>query len=423
MDADLSHDPADLAAAARRGARRRRRPRARLALRRRRRRRGLGRAAARASAAAAPATRARVLGVGVRDLTGGFKCFRADVLRGDRPADRALAGLRVPGRADLPRARARASASSRCRSSSATASAGDSKMSWRIAARGGLARARAAARPPARPRLPEAAGSGARGDPCRSDAGMKTEQLALVQGWATRAPTLRRWNAAPAAVLAPWALGAASPSPCCCWRAVLADRARSSTPDPSRLPAPRRQQPGDLGDYGFVLFRNALVLALHALACVAGFIAGCSLPHEAEQLPRLVAQASTSRPARWRSRFVAAATLFSLATQAYVARQRRRRRSPPSSASRRGCSCSASCPHALPELFALFLPLAAWTIASRRQALGRAARRDRSSPTAIAVPCCSLAARRRGLRLAAAAARSRGCACHAARQSRLAILC
>ena len=75
-------------------------------------------------------------------------------------------------------------------------------------------------------------------------------------------------------------------------------------------------RPADLRDYGFVLFRNSLVLLLHALACVAGFIAGSSLPaiaggysgwyrkvHEIAQ-PLAIG-------------FVIAATLFSLATQAY----------------------------------------------------------------------------------------------------------
>ena len=43
----------------------------------------------------------RVLGVGVRDLTGGYKCFRAAHAAGDRRHRRGRAGLRVPGRADL----------------------------------------------------------------------------------------------------------------------------------------------------------------------------------------------------------------------------------------------------------------------------------------------------------------------------------
>ena len=35
---------------------------------------------------------------------------------------------------------------------------------------------------------------------------MKTEQLAVVQGWADTRGALRRWNARPAVVLGPWAL-------------------------------------------------------------------------------------------------------------------------------------------------------------------------------------------------------------------------
>jgi uncharacterized membrane protein SpoIIM required for sporulation len=62
--------------------------------------------------------------------------------------------------------------------------------------------------------------------------------------------------------------------------------------------------------------------------------------------------------------FVAAATLFSLATQAYALGAH---------ASTLAADLGVSplvlvlgiLPHALPELFALFLPLAAWTLASR----------------------------------------------------------
>ena len=55
------------------------------------------------SARAARPTRAVVLGLKVRDLTGGFKCFRREVLEAIHFDSRALAGLCLPGRADLPR--------------------------------------------------------------------------------------------------------------------------------------------------------------------------------------------------------------------------------------------------------------------------------------------------------------------------------
>ena len=53
---------------------------------------------------AARGTRARLLGVPVRDLTGGFKCYRRARARGDRPRRDPLEGLRLPDRDDLPRA-------------------------------------------------------------------------------------------------------------------------------------------------------------------------------------------------------------------------------------------------------------------------------------------------------------------------------
>ena len=67
-----------------------------------------------------------------------------------------------------------------------------------------------------------------------------------------------------------------------------------------------------------MLFRNGLVLALHAIACVAGFIAGSSLPQVAEGYSGRLADASTSCAGPLAIAFVAGATLFSLVTQAYA---------------------------------------------------------------------------------------------------------
>jgi hypothetical protein len=112
------------------------------------------------------------------------------------------------------------------------------------------------------------------------------------------------------------------------------------------------------------LYRNGLVLALHAMACVAGFIAGSSLPLSAEKrtgLSRWVHQKAGPLAIA----FVVGATTFSLVTQAYVLG---------------GAAATLSwqlgvdpaallavvAVHALPELVALFLPLAAWLVASRQ---------------------------------------------------------
>jgi hypothetical protein len=117
---------------------------------------------------------------------------------------------------------------------------------------------------------------------------------------------------------------------------------------------------------GEVLRRNALVLALHGFACVAGFIAGSSLPLEAERysgwIKRIHDAAGPLAIA-----FVGAATAFSLVTQAYVLGG-----AASTLAAQGGIHplllLAGLLPHALPELLALFLPLAAWMLASRRRA-------------------------------------------------------
>jgi hypothetical protein len=100
-------------------------------------------------------------------------------------------------------------------------------------------------------------------------------------------------------------------------------------------------RPGQLGDVGDILFRNSLVLALHGFACVAGFIAGSSVPMQAEQHSGWK-RTLHDRAGQGAILFVMAATLFSLGTQAYVLGARRRRW-PGRGTFRRGCCSPASC--------------------------------------------------------------------------------
>jgi len=128
------------------------------------------------------------------------------------------------------------------------------------------------------------------------------------------------------------------------------------------------QQPpivvGDYADVLRILYHNALVLALHAMACVAGFIAGSALPAQASQRTGVM-RVIHERGGRVAIVFVICATTFSLSAQAYVLG---------TSVTRVAFALQTSpgilllglLPHALPELMALFLPLAAWIIASRR---------------------------------------------------------
>ena len=136
------------------------------------------------------------------------------------------------------------------------------------------------------------------------------------------------------------------------------------TPDLTPLHLPGLTSPSEPDDLLPILYRNSLVLALHATACVAGFIAGASMP---------IAAAQRTGLSRWvhvkagelAILFVCAVTLFSLTTQALYLGFQGSTLSYQLHISRVELILSVL-PHAIPELTALFLPLAAWLIASRR---------------------------------------------------------
>jgi hypothetical protein len=192
---------------------------------------------------------------------------------------------------------------------------------------------------------------------------MSVDDLVLVQGMRDTRAALGRWNREPGKVLLPW-LGLSVLVAAVLLLAVYVI-ARLSTPDATPLLVPGYNRPATASDYAGVLYRNSLVLALHAFACVAGFIAGSALPLSASKrsgLSRLV----HDRAGPLAIGFVVCATTFSLATQAYViggaaaTLSRQLGLSP-------GLLLLGLLPHALPELVALFLPLAAWLIASSRR--------------------------------------------------------
>lgn len=136
------------------------------------------------------------------------------------------------------------------------------------------------------------------------------------------------------------------------------------TPDISPIHMPGLTEPTSPDDLLPILWRNSLVLALHATACVAGFIAGASMPIAAAQRTGL-SRWIHIKAGQFAILFVTAVTLFSLLTQAlYLGFQGS------TIAFQLQISHAALIltvlPHALPELSALFLPLAAWLIASRR---------------------------------------------------------
>jgi hypothetical protein len=145
---------------------------------------------------------------------------------------------------------------------------------------------------------------------------MDTERLVLIQGMADTKRALRRWNDEPLEVLLPWVRLSALITAALLLAIYLI--ATLTTPDPTLYLIPGYNVEATFGDYLAVLYRNSLVLALHAMACVAGFMAGSSLP--------LVAS-GYSGVSRWVHEkagplaigFVVCATAFSLCTQAYIA--------------------------------------------------------------------------------------------------------
>lgn len=192
--------------------------------------------------------------------------------------------------------------------------------------------------------------------------GMSAERLVLVQGVADTRATLRRWNANPWPVLWGWA-GLSLATSLALLGAVLVV-AHLQQPDPTPLGLPGLDYAPTLATASRILGRNLLVLALHSMACVAGFMAGASMPRLAAERTGL-SRAVHAHAGRFAIVFVIGATTFSLCTQAYVLG---------SGASTLAAQHHATpelllvalLPHALIELPALFLPLAAWVIASRR---------------------------------------------------------
>lgn len=136
------------------------------------------------------------------------------------------------------------------------------------------------------------------------------------------------------------------------------------TPDLTSIHLPGLTETTSPDDLLPILWRNSLVLALHATACVAGFIAGASMPIAAAQRTGLSRWIHV-KAGEFAILFVAAVTLFSLATQALFLGFQGATISFQLDISHAALILSVL-PHALPELGALFLPLAAWLLASRR---------------------------------------------------------
>ncbi len=185
--------------------------------------------------------------------------------------------------------------------------------------------------------------------------------MALAQGLRETRGALKRWNADPAPVLRGWLLGGVGFA--LLLLAAVTVVGSVVQPDLTPLYVPGLNYEASVDDYARVIWRNGLVLALHAVACVAGFIAGSSLPLQAQHMHgwrRWIHDRARPVAFAW----IVLVTCFSLVAQAFILG---------STGAQLAHSLNIAptllvltvLPHALLELTAVFLPLAAWTIASQ----------------------------------------------------------
>jgi Stage II sporulation protein M len=191
---------------------------------------------------------------------------------------------------------------------------------------------------------------------------MDASAYAFAHGMRHTRATLRAWQRTPVAVLGRWVAGSALAAAGLLVAVLVVASLDHGYDQILTLQPPFAV--GNLTNVVSVLRSNLLVLALHAMACVAGFIAGSSLPMQAQHRNG-VSRWVHEHGGRLAIAFVGCATAFSLSAQAYVIGHTLAgvshflRVSP-------ALLLLGVLPHAIPELIALFLPLAAWIIASRK---------------------------------------------------------
>ena len=191
---------------------------------------------------------------------------------------------------------------------------------------------------------------------------MNANDYVLAQGWRDTRGSFETWQRGRWSVLGGWAalsLAIAFTLLGATWAV-----ANLVTADISPITLAGVTHPVDLSDYLHILLRNGAVLAFHATACVAGFIAGASMP--------IAAQTRTGfsrwvhmKAGEFAIAFVIGVTLFSLSIQALTLGFQASTLAYHLHISN-GQLILSVLPQALIELTALFLPLAAWILASRK---------------------------------------------------------
>src|SRR3954452_4876851 len=113
--------------------------------------------------------------------------------------------------------------------------------------------------------------------------GTSREDYVVVQGLRDTRATFAMWHADKWRVLVPWFAGAVGIAVLLLGAVWVV--AKLVTPDPSPIGLAGVTHDSTLNDAWPILYRSSLVLALHAMACVAGFVAGSSFPLVADSKP------------------------------------------------------------------------------------------------------------------------------------------
>lgn len=172
--------------------------------------------------------------------------------------------------------------------------------------------------------------------------------------------TFKRWGQSPAKIVGKWMLVSFTIASLMLIAVYIGSLLVTPTQTSS---LPNILQSSSIHDMIRVFFRNSLVLALHAFVCLAGFMAMRALPEQA-QYKRGVDRWIHEHAGPAAMVFVTAATLFSICTQIVILGHQVADLSLTLQLSEWELMLTVL-PHALLELTAVFLPLAAFLMASR----------------------------------------------------------
>jgi hypothetical protein len=214
------------------------------------------------------------------------------------------------------------------------------------------------------------------------------EQAAVAGGLLHTSAALARWRGQPAGVVLPWAAVSLTVGVLLLVATWLVALARPASTGDLTYAATFSASP-TMDAAAAILLRNLLVLALHAMVCVGGYLAMTAVPSVAGGYRGVLGSLH-------RAATPVALAFFTLATAGSLTLQALVLGREASSIAvgyhlGAGALIARLAPHALPELTALFLPFGAWVVLARRRAWSDMVAASLLS-VAFAVPVLAIAA-------------------------------